>query len=103
MKGGASSAESFAETFRNTFGWNVMKPSVVENRLWDQLYDTYVQDKQNLNIHEFFKRENPYALQEMTAVMLETVRKGMWKASKEQIEAMGQIAYRIGTRTRSRL
>ena len=91
MKGGASSAETFAETFRNTFGWNVMKPSVIENRLWDELYDTYVQDKQKLNVHEFFKRENPYALQEMTAIMLETVRKGMWKASKEQIEAMAKL------------
>lgn len=91
MKGGASSAETFAETFRNTFGWNVMKESVIEDRLWNKLYDTYVEDKQNLNIHEFFKRENPYALQEMTAVMLETVRKGMWKASKEQVAAMAKL------------
>ncbi|NOU58337.1 cobaltochelatase subunit CobN [Marinifilum caeruleilacunae] len=91
MQGGASSAESFAETFRNTFGWNVMKPTVIENRLWDELYDTYVQDKKNLNVHEFFKRENPYALQEMTAIMLETVRKGMWKASQEQIDAMAKL------------
>ncbi|MCL3781965.1 cobaltochelatase subunit CobN [Prolixibacteraceae bacterium JC049] len=91
MKGGATSAENFAETFRNTFGWNVMKPSVIENRLWDKLYDVYVQDKLKLNIHQFFKRENPYALQEMTAVMLETVRKGYWKATPEQIKAMAQL------------
>ena len=88
MKGGASSAETFAETFRNTFGWNVMKPSVIENRLWDELYNTYVQDEQNLGLHKFFEEENPYALQEMTAVMLETVRKDMWKATPEQIQNM---------------
>lgn len=91
MKGGASSAETFAETFRNTFGWNVMKESVIEDRLWNKLYDTYIEDEQKLNIHEFFKKENPFALQEMTAVMLETVRKGMWKASKEQIATMAQL------------
>ncbi len=91
MKGGASSAETFAETFRNTFGWNVMKPSVIENRLWDELYDTYVEDKQNLGVHKFFEKENPYALQEMTAVMLETVRKGMWKATPEQIKNMAEL------------
>ncbi len=90
-KGGASSAETFAETFRNTFGWNVMKPSVIENRLWDELYNVYVQDKLQLDLHQFFKRENPYALQEMTAVMLETVRKGMWKATPEQIKAMANL------------
>ncbi len=90
-KGGASSAETFAETFRNTFGWNVMKPSVVENRLWDELYDVYVKDSKKLNLHEFFERENPYALQEMTAVMLETVRKDMWKATPEQIKNMAEL------------
>ncbi len=91
MKGGASSAETFAETFRNTFGWNVMKPSIIENRLWDKLYDVYVQDELNLDIHHFFQKENPYALQEMTAIMLETVRKGFWKASPEQIAAIAEL------------
>ncbi len=91
MKGGASSAATFAETFRNTFGWNVMKPSVIEERLWNDLYDVYVEDKLNLKVHDFFETENPYALQEMTAVMLETVRKGMWKATPEQVKAMTQL------------
>ncbi|PID93262.1 MAG: protoporphyrin IX magnesium chelatase [Bacteroidetes bacterium] len=91
MKGGASSAETFAETFRNTFGWNVMKPSVIEDRLWDDLYDTYVEDKQQLGVQDFFKRENPYAMQEMSAVMLETARKGMWKASQEQIAKLATL------------
>ena len=91
MKGGASSAASFAEIFRNTFGWNVMKPSVIEERLWNDLYDVYVEDKLQLKVHEFFEKENPYALQEMTAVMLETVRKGMWKATPEQVQKMTQL------------
>jgi len=91
MSGGASSADGFAETFRNTFGWNVMKPSVIEERLWNDLYDVYVEDKLNLKVHDFFERENPYALQEMTAVMLETVRKGMWKATPEQVKALSEL------------
>lgn len=87
-KGGASSAETFAETFRNTFGWNVMKPSIIEDRLWNKLYNVYIKDTLNLNLHQFFQRENPYALQEMTAVMIETIRKKMWKASPEQIKTI---------------
>ena len=62
MKGGASSAETFAETFRNTFGWNVMKPTVIENRLWDELYDVYVQDKLNLDIKKFFPKRKSVRL-----------------------------------------
>lgn len=91
IKGGASSAEGFAETFRNTYGWNVMKPSVIENRLWDDLYNTYIKDELKLGVHKFFKRENPYALQEMSAVMLETVRKGYWKATDEQIKTISKL------------
>ncbi len=90
-KGGASSAENFAETFRNTFGWNVMKPEIIEDRLWDEYYDVYVEDKLNLNLHEFFEDKNPYALQEMTAVMMESVRKGYWEATPEQLEKMANL------------
>ena len=91
MKGGASSAESFAETFRNTYGWNVMKASAIENRLWDNLYNTYINDDLKLGVHKFFKKENPYALQEMSAVMLETVRKGYWKATDKQIKDISEL------------
>ncbi len=85
MNGGATSAETFAETFRNTYGWNVMKPAEIDDALWNNLHEVYINDELELNVQEFFERENPYALQEMTAVMLETIRKGYWKASPTQI------------------
>lgn len=85
MKGGGSSAQVFAKTFTNTYAWNVMKPDVVDNELWDQLYDVYVKDSHNLGVKDFFKEQNPAALQEITAVMMETARKGMWKATDQQL------------------
>ncbi len=91
QKGGATSAEVFAETFRNTYGWNVMKPAEIDAELWEGLYDVYVKDKHNLDLVEFFKEKNPYALQEMTAVMLETVRKGYWPADQETIKAIANL------------
>ena len=91
MKGEASSAGEFAETIRNTYGWNVMKPSVIDKELWDEIYEVYVKDKHNLNVQEFFEAQNPAALEEMTAVMLETVRKGMWKASDQQIADISKL------------
>ena len=33
MKGEATSAAGFAEIVRNTYGWNVMKPSVIDNEM----------------------------------------------------------------------
>lgn len=85
MKGGATSAEGFAETFRNIFGWNVMKPATIDQELWNELFDVYIQDKHNLGIDKFFSEANPAAMQEITAVMLESIRKEYWHASKEQI------------------
>jgi len=91
IEGEASSAETFAETFRNTYGWNVMKPDAIDDVVWDKLYDVYVEDINNLNLQQFFERENPYALQEMSGVMLETARKGLWQASDEQLSTLATM------------
>ena len=91
QKGGASSAEKFAETFRNTYGWNVMKPKAIDKEIWEGLYDVYVKDEYNLGLEKFFRDKNPYALQEMTAVMLETIRKGYWKADKMTIKTIAEL------------
>ena len=91
QQGSASSAETLAETFRNTYGWNVMKPEAIKDELWDEIYDTYVDDQYDLGIQDFFEDENPYALQEMTAVMMETARKGLWEASPEQVQALAAL------------
>lgn len=91
IKGGATTAQTFAKTFRNIYGWNVMRESAIDKELWDELYNVYIKDSYRLNIQEFFKKESPAALQEMTAVMLETARKGYWKASKEQLEEIAKV------------
>jgi cobaltochelatase CobN len=91
MQGEASSAETFAETFRNTFGWNVMKPSAIDDAVWNNLHDVYIKDRHNLNVKNFFEQQNPYALQEMTGVMLETARKGLWQATQEQLQDIATL------------
>ena len=91
MKGKASAAGGFAEIVRNTYGWNVMKPKAIDKEMWDEIYNVYVKDKFNLGVKEFFENQNPAALQEMTAVMMETARKGMWKASREQLKEIAKL------------
>ena len=91
MKGGASAANGFAEVVQNTYGWNVMKPDVVDNELWNEIYDVYVRDKFDLGVRDYFERQNPAALEEISSVMLETARKGMWQASDEQLAALAAL------------
>lgn len=91
MKGGASSASEFAEVITNTYGWNVMKPAAIDKELWDNIYNAYVKDELNLGVKKYFEQQNPAALEEMTAVMLESVRKGLWKASEEQVAELSKL------------
>lgn len=91
MKGGASSASTFAEIVTNTYGWNLMKPKAIDKEMWDEIYNVYVKDKYHLGTKEFFDKQNPAALMEMTAVMMESARKGMWKATPQQLKDIAKL------------
>lgn len=91
MKGNASSASQITELVTNTYGWNVMKPDVIDKEMWNGIYDVYVKDSHHLGVQKFFREQNPAALQEITAVMLETARKGMWHASEQQLADIAQL------------
>lgn len=91
MKGGAGTAQMFGELFRNIFGWHVMRPSAIDREIYNDLYKMYIEDENHLGIHDYFRRVNPAAFQAMTAVMLESARKGYWKASPEQLTATASL------------
>ncbi len=91
MKGEASSYSGFAETIRNTFGWNALKPSAIDEHIWNEYHEIYVRDKHNLGVVEKFADKNPYAMQELTAVMMESARKGMWNATQEQLSELATL------------
>ena len=95
MKGGEGSAQMFGEIFRNIFGWHVMRPSAMDKELFNDLYRMYIKDENKLGIHEYFLRVNPAAFQAMTAVMLESARKGYWKASDEQLKTTASLHAQI--------
>lgn len=91
MKGDATTAQMFGEMFRNVFGWNVMRQSVLNENIYDDLYDIYIEDCHDLGIKEYFDKTNPAAFQEMTATMLESARKGYWKASDAQLKNVAKL------------
>ncbi len=92
MEGGATSANTFSKILLNSFGWEAMKPDAIADNYWDEVYRIYVQDSCELHIADYFDRKNPAAYQEMTSIMLETARKGMWKASDEQVKKLAQLS-----------
>lgn len=85
MRGDATTAHTFAEIFRNIYGWTVMRQSALDDNVYDRLYDMYVADVYSLGVEEWFDSVNPAAYQEMTGTMLEAARKGYWQAEPERL------------------
>jgi cobaltochelatase CobN len=56
----------------NLWGWEVSDPALVDDSMWETVYNTYVNDE----MKEFFNANNPGAYQSITGRMLEAVRKG---------------------------
>ncbi len=59
--------------------------------MWDEIYDVYVADKHDLGIRNFYEKQNPAALEDVSATMLESARKGMWKATDQQLAALARL------------
>jgi cobaltochelatase CobN len=74
---GAGEMRSFVEYL---WGWDATVTETVTDGMWKESFDVYVDDKHNLGMKEFFDQKSPFAYQDITARMLETVRKGYWKA-----------------------
>lgn len=91
QKEGAGAAAGLVEPMRNLRGWNVVQPSSVDRSLWDEMNAVYIDDKHDLDMKDYFEEKNPYALQDMTAVMLDVIRKGMWKPDEAVIRKLAEL------------
>ncbi|MBE9503109.1 MAG: cobaltochelatase subunit CobN, partial [Proteobacteria bacterium] len=65
------------------WGHQVTIPFAIDETKWEQVYEVYVQDKYDLDLKEFFNKNNPWAMQSISARMLEAVRKKYWDAPEE--------------------
>ena len=74
---GAGEMRQFVEYL---WGWDATAPDVIDDGKWKETFDVYVQDKHDLGMQQFFEKNSPFAYQDVTARMVETVRKGYWKA-----------------------
>lgn len=82
MKEGYAGADQVAVHVSNTLGWKIMRPDSVQDHIFEEITEIYVRDRKNLAIREWLEAENPFAFQEITEVLLESIRKGYWSASE---------------------
>jgi cobaltochelatase CobN len=74
---GYSGARFVKRVVAHLWGWQVTVPEAVDGAKWQEMYETYVEDKFDLDIEQRFRdAENLWAYQSIVARMLEVVRKG---------------------------
>ena len=83
-------AGQMAELVKNTFGWDVTRDSSVSEAVWDDIYQTYIEDKYELDLEQWFEQVNPHAMQVVMATMMEAARKGYWDASEQQLNELAK-------------
>lgn len=71
----------------NIFGWDATA-EVMEDWMYERLAKTYALDPA---MQEWFKKVNPYALQNIAERLLEAVKRGMWEAAPEMIDELKEI------------
>ena len=92
LKEGYSGARMIRQVTDNLWGWQVTVPDAVGDAKWQEMFETYVQDRHALGIREKFKAaENLAAYQAMVDRMLTVIEKGYWQASPETIARLKQV------------
>ncbi len=91
MKEGYAGARFIDKVVEHLWGWQVTVPEAVDAAKWNEMYETYVLDRNGLNIKEMFREsKNMWAYQSIVARMLETVRKDYWKTDEKVIETLAK-------------
>ena len=66
------------------WGWQVTVPEAVDGAKWQEMYETYVADRNQLGVKEKFREaKNMLAYQAIVDKMLVAINKGYWEADPE--------------------
>jgi len=82
---GYAGARNMVEFVEYMWGWDATVSETIDDNMWQQSFAVYVQDKYELGMEEFFDDNSPYAFQDLSVRMLETIRKQYWDADQETL------------------
>lgn len=81
LKEGYGGARFVGMVTENLWGWEVTAPEVIGDQLWQEMYETYVADRNGLDIKQKFRdAKNLLAYQGLIDRMITAINKGYWKA-----------------------
>ncbi|MCL0042271.1 cobaltochelatase subunit CobN [Thermodesulfovibrionales bacterium] len=88
MEHGYSGAREMADAVFNLFGFQVTTPQLITDDIWEEMFATFIQDKYNLGLDEFFSEHNPWAQQSAMGRMIEVIERGWWEADPAVIQEL---------------
>ncbi len=93
MAEGYAGAKFVNGIFEFLWAWQVTVPEVVDEAKWNEMYETYILDRNGLGIQDLFRKANNlWAYQELTVRMLEAIRKGYWKPDQTVVDTLSRVA-----------
>ena len=87
---GYAGARNMVEFVEYMWGWDATVSDIIDDQMWQQSFAVYVQDKYELGMQEFFDDNSPYAFQDLSVRMLETIRKEYWDADQQTLTELLQ-------------
>ncbi|HHE31484.1 MAG TPA: cobaltochelatase subunit CobN [Chlorobaculum parvum] len=88
---GFQGAQGFASRINNLFKWSATTGEI-ETWVFERVVETFVQNDEN---REWIRKQNPWALEEITRRLLEAEARGLWDAKPELLDAVKQAALSI--------
>ncbi len=90
-KHGYKGAEYFSKYVDHIFQWDATS-DVIDDWMYSGIAEKYVFNKE---MQEFFKKNNPYALMNITERLLEAIDRGMWETSDDVKEKLRELYLKL--------
>jgi cobaltochelatase CobN len=91
MKHGYAGARTMGQEFlENLWGWQVTRPDLIQQWAWDEVKETWFDDKQKLGLPRFLAQgHNAHVKAHMLAIFMVAAEKGFWQTDAATIRQMG--------------
>lgn len=86
-KHGYRGANEFSRKILHLYGWQATT-KLVEDWVFDKLAEKYVLNEE---MKEWFKKHNPYAIEEIVRRLLEAADRGLWRPPRELLERLNEV------------
>lgn len=91
MAHGYAGARTMGQEFlENLWGWQVTRPDLVQPWAWDEVKETWFDDKQRLGLPQFLSQgQNVHVKAHMLAILMVAAQRGYWPADDATVRRLG--------------